>query len=173
MLQLKGAGRVVRVGLAASAMLAMLQLPAHAEGDEIFSFIESKPVNELWLNPGLVSYHWDRNKDLNGDNYGVGAEYRFSTVASLTAGEFNNSDRAISDYVGVYYQPIGIGPVRVGAVFGGFNGYPNYRNGNWFPAAIPTASYEYGRVGLNLMFVPSYKDRLYGAFSFQLKLKVF
>jgi len=158
--------------IAALGLFAAIQAPAHAD-DDLFGWVESKPINELWLNPGMVSYHWDRDKDLNGDNYGFGAEYRFNTVASVTAGEFNNSDRAISDYVGVYYQPIAIGPVRLGVVAGGFNGYPHYRDGNWFPAVIPAASYEYGRVGVNVLFVPSYQDRLYGALSFQLKLKVF
>jgi hypothetical protein len=47
------------------------------------------------------------------------------------------------------------------------------RNGGWFLAAIPVASFDYKRVGVNVSFVPSYKDRLYGALSFQLKLKVF
>ena len=56
---------------------------------------------------------------------------------------------------------------------GGFNGYPRMRNGGWFVAAIPVASFEYRRFDVNLMIVPSYKDRLYGAVSVQLKLKVF
>ena len=133
----------------------------------------SKPINEVWLNPGFYSYHWQRDQGLNGDNYGFGGEYRFSTVLSATAGEFYNSDRDHSKYLGVYYQPISIGPVRFGAALGGFDGYPKMRDGGWFLAAIPVASYEYERVGLNLSFVPSYKDRLYGALTFQVKLKVF
>ncbi len=159
--------------LAALGLCVLCSVPAHADGGDIVSLIDSKPINEVWLNPGLLSYHWDHGKDLNGDNYGIGGEYRFNTVASVTVGEFYNSDRKTSDYVGVYYQPIAIGPFRAGAVFGGFNGYPHYRDGGWFPAAVPTISYEYERVGLNLMFVPSYQDRLYGALSFQLKVKVY
>jgi hypothetical protein len=38
---------------------------------------------------------------------------------------------------------------------------------------IPTASFEYKYVGANLLFVPSYKDRLHGAISLQLKFRVF
>ena len=66
-------------------------------------------------------------------------------------------------------------PMRafLGFVAGGFNGYPKMRRGDWFLAAIPVASYEYKNVGLNLAVIPSYKDRLYGALSFQLKIKVF
>ncbi|MEG0884489.1 MAG: hypothetical protein RSH52_24955, partial [Janthinobacterium sp.] len=89
---------------------------------------------------------------------GRGAEYRFSTVASVTAGRFYNSDRAYSNYLGVYYQPIKVGPLRVGAVVGGFSGYPKMRDGGWFPALVPTISYEYQRVGVNIAIVPSYKD---------------
>jgi len=146
---------------------------AHAAEGELFGLLENKPLSETWLNAGFYSYHFNRDKGLNGNNLGFGAEYRFSTVASATAGRFYNSDREYSNYVGVYYQPVYIGPVRLGLVAGGFNGYPKMRRGDWFLAAIPVASIEYKNVGLNLAVIPSYKDRLYGALSFQLKIKVF
>jgi hypothetical protein len=138
-----------------------------------FDTVEAAPLRELWLNPGFYSYHFQRDKGLNDSNPGLGAEYRFSTVASVTAGRFYNSDRAYSNYAGVYYQPFALGPVRIGAVAGGFSGYPKMRDGGWFLAAIPTLSVEYQRVGVNVAIVPTYKDRLYGAISVQLKLKVF
>jgi hypothetical protein len=148
-------------------------LSAHAELSNPFDLIDAQPISETWINPGFYSYHWQRDAGLNGNNYGLGVEYRFSTVASVTAGRFYNSDRVDSTYVGLYYQPVAIGPVRLGAALGGFDGYPKMRNGGWFLAAIPVASFDYKRVGVNVSFVPSYKDRLYGALSFQLKLKVF
>lgn len=148
-------------------------LSAQAESSNPFDLIEAKPISEIWINPGIYSYHWQRDLGLNDNNYGFGVDYRFSTVVSFTAGEFYNSNRVDSKYAGFYYQPFAIGPVRLGAAVGGFNGYPNYKNGGWFLAAIPEASYEYKRVGLNLSFVPSYQNRLYGALSFQLKLKIF
>jgi hypothetical protein len=156
-------------GLAAIMMI----LATGAACADTFDVIEATPLKEVWLNPGFYSYHFQRDKGLNDSNPGIGGEYRFSTVASATVGRFYNSDRAYSSYAGVYYQPFAIGPVRIGAVVGGFNGYPKMRNGGWFPAAIPTLSYEYQRVGLNLAIVPTYKDRLYGALAFQLKFKVF
>ena len=152
---------------------AVCSAPAFAESGNPFSMIDNQPLQQTWLNAGFLSYHFQRDKDLNGSNFGLGVEQRFSTVAALTAGRFYNSDRRYSNYAGVYYQPIAIGPVRLGAVVGGFNGYPKMRDGGWFLAAIPVASIEYQRVGLNLAFVPSYKDRLYGALSLQVKLKVF
>jgi hypothetical protein len=149
---------------------AALALPVHA--DDLVTSIEHKPIGELWLNPGFLSYHFERDEGFNNSNYGFGAEYRFSTVASVTAGRFYNSDREWSSYVGVYYQPWAIGPVRIGAVIGGFDGYPAMRDGGWLAAAVPMASYEYGRVGLNVAVIPKYKDKLHGAIAFQLKLKV-
>lgn len=140
---------------------------AHAQ------LIESQPLSELWVNPGFVTWHFQSDKDLNGNNKGLGGEYRFSTVASVTAGRFYNSDRMWSNYAGVYYQPWALGPVRVGAVIGGFDGYPKMRDGGWFPALIPALSYEYQRVGVNVAVIPTYKDRLYGGISVQLKVKLF
>ena len=163
----------LRSSIAAGVLLPLLACLSGAAVADTFETIESAPLKEVWLNGGFYSYHFDRDKDLNDSNPGLGAEYRFSTVASATAGRFYNSDRAYSNYIGVYYQPFKVGPVRLGAVVGGFNGYPKMRDGGWFPAVIPTASFEYRSVGVNVAFVPKYKDRLYGALSIQLKLKVF
>lgn len=161
-------------GLAISlALSGGLGVPfAHAELANPFQWIENKPLSETWLNAGFYSYHLSRDKGLNDRNPGLGVEYRFSTVGSVTAGTFYNSDRAQSNYIGAYYQPVALGLVRFGAVIGAFDGYPKMQNGGWFLAAIPVASIDYKNVGLNLAFVPNYKDRLYGAISFQLKFKI-
>ncbi|WP_426338008.1 hypothetical protein ACN9MZ_16195 [Pseudoduganella sp. S-14] len=151
------------------ATFAALSMPALAD---TFSVIENQPLSELWVNPGFYSYHFQRDKGFDDTNPGFGAEYRFSTVASVTAGRFHNSDRQMSNYAGVYYQPWAIGPVRLGAVIGGFNGYPKMRDGGWFLAAIPVISVEYQRVGVNFAIVPTYKERLHGALSVQLKFKL-
>lgn len=160
-----------RLGAAIVCAL-MFSHAAHAEEEPLFERIESQPLSEIWVNPGFYSYHFQRDKGLHDENLGLGVEYRFSAVASITAGRFYNSDREYSNYLGVYYQPFRIGKMRLGAALGGFSGYPKMREGGWFLAAIPVISYEYERVGLNLAIVPTYKDRLYGAFSFQLKLKL-
>jgi hypothetical protein len=161
-----------RTCLRAALTLFVCGFGAAAQAGDLITTIEAKPLGELWLNPGMVSYHFSRDRAFNNENYGLGAEYRFSTVASVTAGRFYNSDWKYSNYAGFYYQPYAIGPVRIGAVVGAFDGYPGPYDGGWFLAAIPMLSYEYGRVGLNVAIIPSYKDRLYGAISFQLKLKV-
>lgn len=129
-------------------------------------------LGEVWVNPGFATAHFDSDKDLSGNNYGLGVEYRWSAEMSATAGRFRNSDREKSNYLGVYYQPWKVGAVKLGAVVAAFDGYPNMRNGGWFPALIPVATLEGERVGLNIGFIPTYKDRLYGGISFQIKLKI-
>ncbi|MBJ7308814.1 hypothetical protein ACFOLJ_25725 [Rugamonas sp. CCM 8940] len=152
-------------------LLATAACGARADSGELFHTVESKPLSEVWLNAGFYSYHFQRDKNLNNSNPGIGVEYRFSSVASATAGRFYNSDRAYSNYAGVYYQPFAVGPVRVGVVAGAFSGYPKMHDGGWFPAVVPMLSFEYQRVGVNVALVPSYKDRLYGALSVQCKVK--
>jgi hypothetical protein len=144
-----------------------------AQADELFTRIDPAPKSEFWLDTGFATAHFDSDKDLNGANKGLGAEYRWSGTMAATFGRFYNSDRQWSNYAGVIWQPYAVGPVRVGLAVAAFDGYPTMRDGGWFPAAIPTLTYEYKRVGLNVGIIPTYKDRLYGGVSFQLKFKLF
>lgn len=146
---------------------------ADADTFGYFSVAESKPLGEFWLNPGFLTYHFQKNLNLNDINPGVGAEYRYSTTVSVTAGRFYNSDRHTSRYVGWYWQPAAIGRFRAGAVVGAFDGYPFVNNGAWFPVLIPVVSIEYRSVGASLAFVPTYQDKLHGAISVQFKVRLF
>ena len=143
------------------------------ESNDFVQIIEPQTKSQLWVNAGMVSYHFQQDKNFNNGNWGAGLEYRFNTVASVTAGRFYNSDRDYSNYAGVYYQPIAIGPIKIGAVFGGFNGYPTTNNGGWFAAALPALTWEGDWVGANVFVIPTIGDRVHGAISLQLKLKVF
>lgn len=131
-----------------------------------------RPVQEWWLNAGMYSYHFRHDKDLNDENFGLGIEYRYTAANALTAGFFRNSDRETSSYLGWYWQPIQLGPARLGAVLGALDGYPRMRDGGWFPALIPALSAESGKLGVNVFVIPGYQDRLYGAVSVQVKLRL-
>lgn len=144
-----------------------------SSSDDFFQIIKPQSQSQLWINPGMVSYHFQKDQNLNNGNWGAGLEYRFNTVASLTAGRFYNSDRDYSNYAGMYYQPIALGPIKVGAVIGGFNGYPTTNNGGWFAAALPALTWEGNWVGANVFLIPTIGDRVHGAISLQVKLKVF
>lgn len=128
-------------------------------------------ASRLWVNAGFYSAHFDTQKGLRNANPGIGVEYRINPTWSVTAGRFRNSNNADSSYLGAYYQPWTFAGVKLGAVVGAFNGYPNAYNGGWFPALIPTATLESSHWGLNVALVPPLKDRLYGAVSFQLKYR--
>ena len=129
-------------------------------------------ASRLWLNAGFYSAHFDSGKGLRNTNPGLGLEYKLDDTWSATAGRFINSDNAHSSYLGAYCQPWSVSGVRLGVVGGVFNGYPKAFDGGWFPAIIPVATWEGERFGLNVALVPPLKDRLYGAVSFQLKMRL-
>ncbi len=129
-------------------------------------------ARRLWVNAGFYSAHFDSDKGLRNANPGLGLEYKLNDHWSATAGRFINSNNAHSSYIGAYYQPWMVAGIKLGVVGGAFNGYPKAFNGGWFPAVIPVASWEGERFGLNIALVPPLQDRLYGAVSFQLKVRV-
>ena len=149
------------------------KVQAQEQDQSLFQWIKPAAKNEWWINPGFVSSHFDRSAGYNNANWGGGVEYRFSTTSSLTAGRFYNSDREYSNYAGIYWQPLAIGPIQFGAVIGGFNGYSKTNNGGWFAAVLPALTIEGKRFGANLFIIPTVGDRVHGALSLQLKWKVF
>ncbi|MDM0043108.1 hypothetical protein QTH91_01310 [Variovorax dokdonensis] len=129
------------------------------------------PLSQVWINPGFYSVHFDRNAGLEDANYGIGIEWPLTDMLSFTAGGYRNSERMTSHYVGMYVMPLEWKGFRFGVAVGGFDGYPRMNDGGWFPAVVPVVSYEHGRLGLNVGFIPEYKDRLNGAITFQLKFR--
>ncbi|MFL6710090.1 MAG: hypothetical protein ACJ8HI_17960 [Massilia sp.] len=159
--------------LAGAALLACFAAPAFAQ--EMFGLLEPLDPPEkrtVWVDTGFATYHFNRNKNLNGANHGLGVEYQVRGDLALSVGRFYNSDREWSNYAGVLWQPLTYKRWRFGVVAAGFDGYPRMHSGGWFPAIIPAATYDFERIGVNIGFVPSYKDRLYGGISLQLKFKV-
>lgn len=140
---------------------------------------QTEPVQwspQVWLNAGTYSYHFDRSKDFRENNVGFGAEVWFAEDHALMAGTFINSDRMRSHYGAYQWRPLHWRPagIKIGAgiTVVAFDGYPRHHNGGWFPAALPVLSVEYKRVGANIFLVPTIRDRLDGAISIQLKLRV-
>jgi hypothetical protein len=127
---------------------------------------------DVWLNPGFFSYHFDKEKNLNNNNHGFGVEASISKTYSLTAGVFENSNRATSHYIGAYVMPFQRGSFKAGAAVGGFDGYPNMREGGWFPAIVPTVAIEGRRVGLNISYTPKIGEKINSVVSFQVKFNV-
>lgn len=161
-----------RLHLGCLPVLACALACAQAPAQELFAPLDPPEARSVWIDSGFATYHFQRDRDLNGANSGLGAEYRVRTDLALSVGRFYNSDRAWSNYAGVLYQPWRYKRWGFGVVAAAFDGYPRMRGGGWFPALIPAATYEYERIGVNIGVIPSYKDRLYGGISVQLKLKI-
>ncbi len=157
------------------AALVLCALPVAARADDAGARGDgaAQQPGELWLNPGFYAYHFQRDRHLNNRASGFGAEYRFSEAGALTAGAYHNSNWTFSHYLGYYWRPVAWGPTRMGLIAGAVDGYPGTRKGRWFPVVLPTASVEYGRIGLNMFYIPSYKDSVNGSITFQLKLRIF
>ncbi len=147
------------------AALGLCGIPLAAPADE-------QPA-ELWLNPGFYSHHFQKERHLNNDTSGFGAEYRFSTVSAVTAGIFHNSNWSTSRYLAYYWRPVTVGTMRLGAIMGTADGYPGTRKGGWFPVVLPTVNVEYGRVGMNVFYIPSVGDSVNGSITFQLNLRIY
>lgn len=131
---------------------------------------------QVWLNPGIYSYHFDRSQNFRENNLGLGAEVLLTPRHGLLAGTYINSERARTRYGAYEWRPLHWRPadinVSAAILVGAFDGYPRYRNGGWFLAAMPVLAIEGKRVGVNLSIIPTIKDRLDGAIAIQVKLRV-
>ena len=134
-----------------------------------------EPSRQVWLNPGFLSWHFDRSKDLRGDNWGVGAEVVFTPDHTVMAGNFINSNGERSNYASYQWRPLHWRPsdigVSAGIGLGVVDGYP-YHNGGWFAALFPLLAVEGKRIGANFTIVPTIKDKVNGAVVLQIKLRV-
>jgi len=120
---------------------------------------------------GGFSRHFDRSNRYNERNFGFGIEWRTSEQFAFMAGVYDNSLGKHSQYAAVNWQPWSLGPVKLGAALGVMNGYPALKRGGTFFAALPMASIEGRRFGINLGLIPSMKN-VDGAFMLQFKLRV-
>lgn len=132
---------------------------------------EAPQPGALWGNLGGFSSHANRDKDYNENNVGLGLEYQLQPDVALMAGTFNNSVRQTTSYAAVNWLPLSLGSWKLGLVAGVMNGYPGIENGGAFLAALPMASYEGARFGVNLGLIPTV-DRVDGALVVQLKFRL-
>lgn len=159
-----------------------IALTALALGAALPAFAQSAPApadspqwqdrsGEVWLNVGGFSRHFARNKGYNENNLGLGAEYRTSPEVSYMAGAYDNSMRKTTTYAAVNWQPWSVGPIKLGATLGVMDGYPSMARGGTFFAALPMATWEGERFGINVGIIPSV-GKIDGAVIVQFKVRV-
>ena len=155
----------------AAAALLCCSLAANADEQRSPLFQDGKP--EVWVNAGMLSYHFDRSKHYREFNYGLGAEAVFSPKHAAIAGLYKNSESHETRYLGYEYRPVtwrsaGLN-VSPGLAVALLDGYPMQNNGGWFVAPFPVLSVEGKRFGANFIFIPNIKHG--AALAMQLKVK--
>ena len=135
----------------------------------------SEDYPQVWLNPGFLSYHADRETDFRENNVGLGVEAVLAPDHGFFAGNFINSQNFRSRYAmyqwrPLHWQPYGVN-TSAGLIAGAIDGYPDYRDGGWYLGALPMLFFEGKRFGLNFTVVPARTadNRLV---AIQLKLRV-
>ena len=148
-----------------------LALTAGLALSSLLSAAPAKAEPSVWVNAGGLSYHLDRDKGFNEVNGGVGIEYAPTKDTSYSLGTYHNSVRYQSLYLLVNHQPYGLGNWKFGFSAGLANGYPSMNNKGLFPVALPMATYERGRFGVNLGIIPAMRE-VDAVFTIQLKVKI-
>jgi hypothetical protein len=118
----------------------------------------SEDYPQVWLNPGFLSYHADREADFRENNIGFGAEAVFAPDHGLLAGNFINSQNFRSHYAMYEWRPLhwqrhGVN-ISGGLIAGVIDGYPDYHDGGWYSGVLPMLFFEGKRFGVNFTIVP-------------------
>lgn len=167
----KAAGKEILTVLRYAAVVAGASVALIAQ-----NVIADDSTLEVWLNPGIFSYHFNRDRNLREDNIGFGAEVHLNPRHVLMVGTYINSDRDRTRYAAyqwrpLHWQPMGI-DLSAGVLIGVFDGYPQMRGGGWFVAPLPVLALEGRRVGMNFAVIPTISDHVQGAVAVQVKLRV-
>lgn len=139
--------------------------------------VSSSPANgRLWLTTGFFSHHFNRQKNYNEQNTGLGIEYSFTQSTALAIGHYNNSVHKSSTYLHFIYTPLELGPLQLGGAVGLLDGYPEMRGGRFSPVVLPVGTSTFKLfnhdVGINLTYIPTISRYVDGAVAIQFKLRI-
>lgn len=129
-------------------------------------------AGDFWGVVNVSSYHLNRDKQYNSFNYGAGLEYHTSKEVLFTAGLYHNSFYKTSIYALAAYTPLNLLGIQFGAAAGVINGYAGLNNGNLTPAIAGLIRIEHGRLGANLLLMPSAKRRVLNVIGLQIKFAI-
>lgn len=119
-----------------------------------------EPVD--YLVSTVTSYHFDRHRDYNERNFGLGWERRYSDEWAGSLGYYRNSYDRLTVYTFASYTPWTVATWRMGVVFGVVTGYDEDRPSTWLTGV---ATRDFGGLGLNVVFAPA-------ALAFQVKWRI-
>lgn len=133
---------------------------------------ETRPQSDIWIVSTVRSYHFNRTKQHNEDNKGIGVEWHLTSYLYGILGEYDNSYNVHSTYFGAMFMPFEYKGFRAGAMGIFLNGYKENPSSYLFGGA-PMFSYQYKDFGVNVMtlFPPRLHPRS-GVAGLQLKYQV-
>jgi hypothetical protein len=146
-----------QTNLPPSSSATLESAPTDALRIDVSKAESSKFPHNVWVNIGGISHHFDRSKNFNENNFGIGIEYELNEDVAFAVGRYKNSIRNTSHYAAIAYTPLHLGNFSLGVAAGTVDGY-YFNNGGFIPMAMPMASYETKHFGVNAMFVPKMKD---------------
>lgn len=100
----------------------------------------------------VTSYHFDRSKEYEEFNPGVGCEWVRDADNTIAAGGYRNSFGDSTAYLFHRWQPLTLGPLRFGLVYGLFYGYEHRVT---LLPPIPAVRYDNGPWGVNAYIATS------------------
>jgi hypothetical protein len=128
-----------------------------SEAEELV--VEKKP--QIWGVATLFSRHYPqedskgRAKHYNEHNYGVGFEYQLGKETRLVGGEYRNSFKDTSVYLGYAWVPVHVGRhIHIGLVPTAVTGYEKHPI---LLTVLPTIAVEDKNLGFNVGMVPCVK----------------
>jgi len=115
---------------------------------------------QVWISPGGISYHQDRDAGYRERNAGVILEARQGDHAVM-AGTYRNSFNADSKIIGYRYTAARWGDFGAGGTIGVVDGYPA-NEGRIVPYAAPSAFWERGPINLTVFMIPPLSEKIGG-----------
>jgi hypothetical protein len=140
---------------------------------------DSSTRHSVWLTSGFVSRHFVNQEQYTQPNPGLGLVFNQDENWAFTAGRFRNSLGDTSRYAQVQWTPSTLqakwGKLQImpGISAGVMDGYKVTRDGKFFPSFLPLVKFEYRRIGVNLIYVPSIAGKVDGALALQASLRFF
>ncbi len=115
---------------------------------------------QVWVSPGGISYHQDREAGYRERNAGVILEVRQGDHA-LMAGTYRNSFNRDSKLIGYRYTAARWGDFGAGATIGLADNYPA-NEGRASPYAVIQGFWERGPVNVTVFMVPPVSEKIGG-----------
>jgi hypothetical protein len=164
--------------LVAPASLAQSAVPTSEQETE--SPVPSSQTSpSLWLLSGFLSRHFAHRDQYDQRNTGLGLAVVKDDNWTLAGGVFRNSLGDTSRYAQVQWAPSALqkqwGDLRMlpSISLGVVDGYKVARDGKVFPLVLPLVKFEYGRLGMNFIYVPTIAGKVDGALAIQASLRIF